>query len=777
MAFCNNHETIYFDGLCRTKKAETLLSLIHATYQTKLNSNGETQDAIKSTIAEKLVDAYKLFKFDAGTYSGDVGAFSSQYTIGHEMGIWKNSDLDLTDLARKVALGDITIKEYLDVVFLNYIQPVKGKMVHVLYHLLTYMKKNGLNNVSKEQMSEAYNAIVPESARGESINAIFNFLIGTDFFVKVDRSSLKLSSEYKIDDIINNCNITYLDEQKFNYNDIKSKFDNLSTYLEYLLDESGFEELKKSVFSAENTNEIDDAIIANISFNSEISEEDFRGWLSKQIKKDGNLLSDEYQKAYYYILKAIPSMLGFRDVFSIKDTDEFKKYRTEMENSEKYKESNPNIGVGTLSAALTKYGSYLDERKGFAIPTERLSQILKDWCDRKYVESNITSTLVGFGFKFAESIKNAKISPKQLLIDAGVDSTMEAYISRGKDLYFAIKNESIGIKFVEDKTISCKIKFDTNYSNKFERNRIVFGAPGTGKSHTLNKDVSELVQNDNASFERVTFHPEYSYSSFVGCYKPVSENGRIEYKYVAGPFMRVLVDAYRSGRTNQPKPHILLIEELNRAKVSAVFGEVFQLLDRNAKGSSDYDIAPSEDIKKYLCEQLGGCVADYSKIKIPNNMYIWATMNSADQGVFPMDTAFKRRWNFEYIGINEQDENVKSLIILNDQSYDWNQLRKAINRKLSELKVNEDKLLGPYFVNDKYFNNDPQNLAANKAFIDVIKSKVIMYLFEDACKQKPGEMFAGCDASRYSYIRDAFDKIGINIFGNSFKAEYYDKEA
>lgn len=320
-----------------------------------------------------------------------------------------------------------------------------------------------------------------------------------------------------------------------------------------------------------------------------------------------------------------------------------------------------------------------------------------------------------------------------------------------------------------------KIRFETPYKNS--ENRIVFGAPGTGKSHTLNEDVQKLVKERKASFERVTFHPEYSYSSFVGCYKPVStETDGIKYEYVAGPFMRVLVDAYKSGRTEQPRPHILLIEELNRARVAAVFGEVFQLLDRDDTGKSEYGIAPSEDVKKYLFSKLGGDMSDYDTIYIPNNMFIWATMNSADQGVFPIDTAFKRRWKFEYIGIDDNDKKVKSIIKIGDSVYDWNKLRKAINAKMSDLKINEDKLLGPYFIRKQYFNTDKNNNDANKDFVAMVKDKVLMYLFEDACKQKAKDMFEGCDYSRYSRIRDAFDEKGIEIFGKAFKTEYYDKE-
>lgn len=142
------------------------------------------------------------------------------------------------------------------------------------------------------------------------------------------------------------------------------------------------------------------------------------------------------------------------------------------------------------------------------------------------------------------------------------------------------------------------IRFVTGFSSDFERNRITFGAPGTGKSHRLNADRARLLEHTNGSFERVTFHPEYTYSQFVGSYKPVTdEKGDIRYDFVPGPFMRVLVAALKSGRTDTPQPHLLLIEEINRAKVAAVFGDVFQLLDRDDSGASAYEIHATEDIK------------------------------------------------------------------------------------------------------------------------------------------------------------------------------------
>ncbi|MGN1415140.1 MAG: McrB family protein [Anaerovoracaceae bacterium] len=320
------------------------------------------------------------------------------------------------------------------------------------------------------------------------------------------------------------------------------------------------------------------------------------------------------------------------------------------------------------------------------------------------------------------------------------------------------------------------IRFETGITSTFERNRIVFGAPGTGKSHALKEDCKTLLNGTTGTFERVTFHPEYTYSQFVGSYKPVTNSqGEIRYDFVPGPFMRVLVAALKSGRTEAPQPHLLLIEEINRAKVAAVFGEVFQLLDRSDEGSSEYEIHATEDIKKYLISELG---KSPDSIKIPDNMFIWATMNSADQGVYPMDTAFKRRWNFEYIGIDDNDDEVGGVVELgtapNNRDINWNVLRKAINDTLAvTYNINEDKLMGPYFLSKQVFafGEDGRMLNPEK-FKATFKSKVIMYLYEDAAKAVKHRLFEGCDSSKYSSVCAAFDARGIEIFGASFVDKY-----
>ena len=349
------------------------------------------------------------------------------------------------------------------------------------------------------------------------------------------------------------------------------------------------------------------------------------------------------------------------------------------------------------------------------------------------------------------------------------------------------------VEIEESDEIPVELCYETNCDDKgFSRNRILFGAPGTGKSYTLNKERKTLLYSDDnadedkldmsqyGGYERVTFHPEYSYANFVGTYKPVSckdlENkDSITYEYVPGPFMRIYVEALKSGRTSEPKPYLLVVEEINRANVAAVFGDVFQLLDRD-HNVSEYPIMPSKEMRDYLAKEdvLGGSPEDYKFIKIPDNMFIWATMNSADQGVFPMDTAFKRRWDFTYLGIDDAVGSLSDAIrnkkyVLGKGAYarcvTWNDLRCYINGILSseDYNINEDKLLGTYFISKSILES-----ADDKEFIKVFKNKVLMYLFDDAVKQKKKTFFEECKDDikgvRYSDICNKFEEKGVFIF-------------
>ena len=349
-------------------------------------------------------------------------------------------------------------------------------------------------------------------------------------------------------------------------------------------------------------------------------------------------------------------------------------------------------------------------------------------------------------------------------------------LSAGLDLYK---------RFLTERTEQVQnVCFSTGYQSDYPRNRILFGAPGTGKSFTLNHE-KDLLLAEGGEYERVTFHPDYSYANFVGTYKPVpckNSDGKdaITYSYVPGPFMRTYVKALQNSRTDAPKPFLLVIEEINRANVAAVFGDVFQLLDRGDDEVSEYPIQASEDIKKYLAGELGGNPDDYAEIRIPDNMFIWATMNSADQGVFPMDTAFKRRWDFTYLGIDDSEAGiVGKKVILGQGDYcrivEWNALRKAINNELLTYKVNEDKLLGPYFISKK--NLPEGEIIDPTVFTRVFKNKVIMYLFDDAAKQKRITLFGGCDEkakTQYSKICREFDIKGVYIFCEGISSQFID---
>ena len=347
--------------------------------------------------------------------------------------------------------------------------------------------------------------------------------------------------------------------------------------------------------------------------------------------------------------------------------------------------------------------------------------------------------------------------------------------------YYEFQNSG---KSVNIDNMFIPIIFQTGYQSSFERNRIIFGAPGTGKSFKLNCEKDALLA-DGGEYERVTFHPDYSYANFVGTYKPVpckDSDGKdaITYSYVPGPFMRTYVKAIKNGRTDAPKPFLLVIEEINRANVAAVFGDVFQLLDRGDDEVSEYPIQASEDIKRYLAGELGGNPDDYSEIRIPDNMFIWATMNSADQGVFPMDTAFKRRWDFTYLGIDDSEDGiVGKKVILGEGEYrrivEWNVLRKAINNELLTYKVNEDKLMGPYFISKK--NLPESEMIDPTVFTRIFKNKVIMYLFDDAAKQKRITLFGGCDEkakNQYSKICREFDAKGVYIFCEGISSQFID---
>ncbi|WP_317381744.1 AAA family ATPase [Megasphaera stantonii] len=364
-------------------------------------------------------------------------------------------------------------------------------------------------------------------------------------------------------------------------------------------------------------------------------------------------------------------------------------------------------------------------------------------------------------------------------VDTEFEVNMLDIDTRLKPYFQYVMKSPVQVNSVAEEQIS----YEVNISTKLPRNRIIFGAPGTGKSFQLEDDRITKLGVPDSDYERVTFYPDYTYSQFVGAYKPVSdEKGLIQYTFVPGPFMRIYSKALKNAQTDRVKPYLLIIEEINRARPASVFGDIFQLLDRNENDISEYSIQIAEEKKRYLANELKCSAAMLSKIKLPNNLFIWATMNSADQGVYPMDTAFKRRWNFEYIGINKNENKISCNVNLvegnSENNISWNRLRKAINAKLLDTcRVNEDKLLGPFFLSKKVIKADKMgHIIDEEAFRKAFKSKVIMYLFEDAARQYRSRLFKSDICKMYSSICDEFDKHGMAIFGDDFKSAYYDQQ-
>lgn len=296
------------------------------------------------------------------------------------------------------------------------------------------------------------------------------------------------------------------------------------------------------------------------------------------------------------------------------------------------------------------------------------------------------------------------------------------------------------------------------------RNRILYGAPGTGKSHRLDGEVGAYF-GDESLHERVTFHPDYTYGQFVGAYRPVpiyressgslvaadkvTDAGKheplIDYTFVPGPFLRLLVRAMK----NPDHKFVLVIEELNRANAPAVFGEVFQLLDRDNQGLGKFPVTMPTEARDYLRSH-GLPVS----IRLPANLYLWATMNSADQGVMPLDAAFKRRWTFEYVPLNESQAVTAGWMIqltFLGGSVPWNAFRAAINDHLRTRDVPEDRLLGPFFMRK-------EELESGQAF----RNKLLLYLRDDVVRHNPEALFKGASLS-YGALADAYER-GEAIF-------------
>lgn len=339
----------------------------------------------------------------------------------------------------------------------------------------------------------------------------------------------------------------------------------------------------------------------------------------------------------------------------------------------------------------------------------------------------------------------------------------ELHIKKGEKGIFDVYIENVTTPYYDSKEEGLEITDDTKFRTTKPLQQIFYGAPGTGKSYTINKDTK------GEDVIRTTFHPDSDYSSFVGSYKPTTteetvmtvigtravpvenadgttrKESKIIYEFVSQAFLLAYVEAwkkYAATSEEEPKKQYLVIEEINRGNCAQIFGDLFQLLDRNESGFSDYPIKADADMKRQLAKAFSGLsVAQADSINalydghdvitevlngdillLPNNLFIWATMNTSDQSLFPIDSAFKRRWDWSYMPIS--DANLGWTIDLNGTRYDWWQFLEKINEKIGSTTNSEDKKLGYFFCKAK-----DGEIKANK-FV----GKVIFYLWNDVFK-------------------------------------------
>lgn len=301
--------------------------------------------------------------------------------------------------------------------------------------------------------------------------------------------------------------------------------------------------------------------------------------------------------------------------------------------------------------------------------------------------------------------------------------------------------------------------------------RIFFGAPGTGKSYGVDRLISKCYPNinikDNPFVFRTTVYSDYSYYNFIGNIMPTSKDGEIGYEFKAGVFTQALAMAFE----HIDKEIFLVIEEMSRGDIASIFGDIFQLLDRDDSGISDYSIN-NDLVSNYLNEKN---IDIGEKIYLPRNLHIIGTVNTSDQNVNVIDTAFKRRFEFVYVDVNpvkdDNDNFLNSFIFeLDGTEFEWNRFYMSLNELITtKLELSEDKQIGQFFIK---FNN----LVTDEQKLDEIKNKLLHYLWDDvqgAVISDECSIFKN-EYKTFSSLYKAFGN-GENVFSSELMTIYTKK--
>lgn len=373
--------------------------------------------------------------------------------------------------------------------------------------------------------------------------------------------------------------------------------------------------------------------------------------------------------------------------------------------------------TGSYAVTIKEFKIFLGTAKNYNYYHSTVSLILESRKDKKFASQFDTIKNYFDDNRFNKLFENIPYLVNGLKIkDDYIDLVREKvhkYETNVNDNYFTVNN---------------LISMSNNYS-KLTQQKIYYGAPGTGKSYTVEKLTSKLPEEQ---VERIIFHPEYDYASFIGGYKPtmvlIGDKEEIQYKFVPQAFTNIYVKAHN----NPAKDYYLIIEEINRGNCAEIFGDIFQLLDRN----SNYKISPSKELKEYLEKSLTSTGIVNGKMILPSNFHILATMNTSDQSLFPMDSAFKRRWDWEYIPINyeefyaekEDNKSFNYFVEFSDKStFKWIDFIKKVNTKIkSNDGLGMDKCIGNYFVKP----------IDDKITFSQFLNKAIFYLWNDVFKDE-----------------------------------------
>ena len=414
----------------------------------------------------------------------------------------------------------------------------------------------------------------------------------------------------------------------------------------------------------------------------------------------------------------------FYDCIGIKAADETKgEYHLSVLNNKFYKlPTNTKVDI----KKLIEIKDSKIEKRDFTI--QELGSILFEMYSNAEDKMQVASIHI-FGIKYGKNIIDKEFRAPDIIKAAGLNESYSTELQKALNIYRCLNKNSYGIS-ISDGDEPEKAEKISGVRKTGAENILLYGVPGAGKSH----EIKTKYCSDEKYMERVVFHPDYMYSDFVGQILPRVEkdeagNDRLKYIFTPGPFTKMLKKA-----ENDPENYYyLVIEELNRGNAPAIFGEIFQLLDRKDEdefpaeevGESEYGISNYEVAKEVYKDEK-------HPVRIPSNMYILATMNTADQNVFTLDTAFQRRWNMRQIE-NNFEKSSHSKDIIAGTKVSWGAFATVINDMVIDINVDmassEDKRLGTYFAKKKELE------------VSRFPEKVLKYLWDDAFKMDKMAIF------------------------------------